>query len=443
MSNPSNEPKWYPKPFAIVPVVLIPTLRKLGAEAWAVYVAISSFAAPNGSVWAPMSELCERAKLDERHVSRARSKLIEAGLVALNGFNDHGVRKYMMIVPPASGGIPLPPEAALPPEAGVVCHQRQGGYATSGRGPLPPEANKQTHTDPGTDPVSDPMPADAGPAGADAPACSSASLLDDEDPFEPEGYHSTGAFTAPEPETAKRVTVGCEPAPASTAPALNPRSGQGGAVSQPDAPPAKPSSRTKGPKARKPKAARAALDDETKVRICASFDSMRRWLLWGRAGLDYPTQQAAAAAGLPPSPNNWKVHETYAQDGTIIDRHLERLTLPQWAAMYWSAVSQWREKDGHTSITVPDFGRIIGALKPLHETLTSDQLEAWVEALYGWWYVIPHLKPGLGLVLDESTPSHSIVRGIVQQLLPMTPEERKGWLQSQLDQLNNRRHRAA
>jgi hypothetical protein len=135
---------------------------------------------------------------------------------------------------------------------------------------------------------------------------------------------------------------------------------------------------------------------------------MLRWLRFGTTGVENPDH--ADAGQLKPSPTHW---HNRVGDPKLIDADA---TPAQLAGVFWAGVSNYRAA-ANQPMSLPDVGRMIGAIKQLQRTRTQAEVVSLMKAIVANWPAIASaLHWMIGLQLDEATLSNRRVIELASQL---------------------------
>jgi hypothetical protein len=206
-------------------------------------------------------------------------------------------------------------------------------------------------------------------------------------------------------------------APAFSADAVESREAE-----QVQSPVASPASSTQAPKGKRIKGSSARtstapLSDVDKVLARSSPQMMKRYLLWGAAGL-----RECDDTKLTPSAMNWRVG--VPADQALPDAMINDWTIPQLAGAWWSFVSYHRAQAGEP-LTLPNVGRLLGSIK--HLLCTRTRFEAYAEMRYllDHWELVRFEMAWAKLTLDESIIGNEKVLALLRDVHTCSPHDYK------------------
>jgi hypothetical protein len=167
----------------------------------------------------------------------------------------------------------------------------------------------------------------------------------------------------------------------------------------------------------KPKAKGSKLTPLEVERICASLDSMTRYLLYGLPGVHEPGDHHQ------PGTVNWRRFAKSPQDGGVAE-----WTTSAFMGYFWWRASTWHAERGH-SLSLPQWGRLAGDIKNLQKSMTPSALFLYINAVVQFFDLIKFMKgtAGATLRLDYDSLNNGMIRSTALEIMAMSQDQVDRW----------------
>lgn len=182
---------------------------------------------------------------------------------------------------------------------------------------------------------------------------------------------------------------------------------------------------------------KATLTEAAKIRLCNSNYHMTAYLMYG-AGimtdevvaapalipdqLSFSTlcRQTRDSLGLQPTPMAWRVA---GEDINVTHSYLDWTTL-QWQGFYWNAVCYIRSLNNQP-LNLPHYGKLGTNIKATLNQFPKERVYTMIMNLLKDFPVVRHQmgKIGEGLMLDETSLNHAVIKKVLLSLPPSVSPE--------------------